>query len=71
MKLHWDKHHRGYVTNLNAALEKYLDAEKKRDVAAMIQLQSAIRFNGRNRKKLTHTHTQAHTLSHYHTLQRM
>jgi Fe-Mn family superoxide dismutase len=46
MKLHWDKHHRGYVNNLNAALEKYLEAEKKRDVAAMIQLHSAIRFNG-------------------------
>jgi Fe-Mn family superoxide dismutase len=46
MKLHWDKHHRGYVTNLNIALEKYVEAEKRRDVATMIQLQSAIRFNG-------------------------
>jgi hypothetical protein len=33
------------VTNLNIALEKYVEAEKRRDVATMIQLQSAIRFN--------------------------
>ncbi|MGC1878918.1 MAG: Fe-Mn family superoxide dismutase [Rhabdochlamydiaceae bacterium] len=46
MQLHYTKHHGGYVTNLNAALEKYHDAEEKRDVAAMIALQSAIRFNG-------------------------
>ncbi len=46
MKLHYDKHHRAYVTNLNAALEKYHDAETKNDVAQMISLQSAIRFNG-------------------------
>lgn len=46
MQLHYSKHHNGYVTNLNAALEKYLDAEAKRDVAAMIALQQAIKFNG-------------------------
>jgi superoxide dismutase, Fe-Mn family len=46
MQLHYTKHHQAYVTNLNAALEKYADAEAKGDVAAMIALQPAIRFNG-------------------------
>jgi Fe-Mn family superoxide dismutase len=46
MELHYTKHHQAYVNNLNAALEKYADAEKRQDVAAMIALQSAIKFNG-------------------------
>jgi len=46
MKLHHDKHHRGYVTNLNTSLEKYAEAEKKKDVSQMINLQSSIKFNG-------------------------
>jgi len=46
MELHYSKHHRAYVTNLNAALEKYHEAEMKNDVAAMIALQQAIKFNG-------------------------
>jgi Fe-Mn family superoxide dismutase len=46
MQLHYSKHHGGYVTNLNAALEKYHDAEVKGDIAAMIGFQSAIKFNG-------------------------
>ncbi len=46
MQLHYTKHHQGYVTNLNAALEKYRDAEAKGDIAAMIGLQQAIKFNG-------------------------
>ncbi|MBS0624987.1 MAG: superoxide dismutase [Verrucomicrobia bacterium] len=46
MELHYSKHHKGYVTNLNTALEKYHEAESKNDVAAMVALQSAIRFNG-------------------------
>ena len=46
MQLHYSKHHNGYVTNLNAALEKYYDAESKGDMSAMIGLQQAIRFNG-------------------------
>lgn len=46
MELHYNKHHKGYVTNLNAALEKYHEAESKNDVAQMIALQSAIKFNG-------------------------
>lgn len=46
MELHYSKHHKAYVTNLNAALEKYAAAEDKEDVAAMIALEPAIRFNG-------------------------
>ena len=46
MELHYTKHHKGYVTNLNAALEKYHAAETKNDVASMIALQQAIKFNG-------------------------
>lgn len=46
MELHYTKHHQGYVTNLNAALEKYQEAEKKNDVAQMIALSQAIKFNG-------------------------
>lgn len=46
MELHYTKHHKGYVANLNAALEKYHEAESKNDVAQMIFLQSAIKFNG-------------------------
>jgi superoxide dismutase, Fe-Mn family len=46
MELHFTKHHKGYVTNLNAALEKYDEAESKKDMAAMVSLQSAIKFNG-------------------------
>lgn len=46
MTLHYTKHHQGYVNNLNAALEKYAQAEKDKDVAGMIALQQAIRFNG-------------------------
>lgn len=46
MEIHHKKHHQGYVTNLNAALEKYQVAEKKQQVDQMIALQSAIKFNG-------------------------
>lgn len=46
MQLHYEKHHRGYVNNLNAALEKYHEEETKKNAAAMIALQSAIKFNG-------------------------
>jgi len=46
MELHYSKHHKAYVTNLNAALEKYDEAESKKDVSQMIALQSAIKFNG-------------------------
>ncbi len=46
MSLHYHKHHNAYVTNLNKALEQYADAEAKNDIAQMIALQSAIKFNG-------------------------
>ncbi len=46
MQIHHQKHHNAYVTNLNAALKKYAEAESKGDLDAMIALQPAIRFNG-------------------------
>lgn len=46
MELHYKKHHQGYVTNLNAALEKSSDAAKQNDLGAVIALQQAIKFNG-------------------------
>ena len=46
MEVHYTKHHKTYVANLNAALEKYHEAEIKNDMASMIALQSAIKFNG-------------------------
>jgi Fe-Mn family superoxide dismutase len=46
MQLHYSKHHNAYVTNLNAALEKYHKAESESNVADMIALQQAIKFNG-------------------------
>jgi Fe-Mn family superoxide dismutase len=46
MELHYTKHHQAYVNNLNAALEKYQEAESKKEIAAMIALEAAIKFNG-------------------------
>ena len=45
MNLHYSKHHAAYVNNLNKALEQYADAEAKDELAQMIALQSAIKFN--------------------------
>lgn len=46
MELHYTKHHRAYVTNLNTALEKYFEANEKWDLEQMVALQKAIKFNG-------------------------
>lgn len=46
MKIHHSKHHQAYVTNLNIANEKLLDAQHKGDIASIIQLQQVIKFNG-------------------------
>jgi superoxide dismutase, Fe-Mn family len=46
MRLHYEKHHKTYVANLNKALEQYAEAEQKNDLATMVALQSAIKFNG-------------------------
>ena len=46
MEVHHTKHHQAYVTNLNAALASYADAEQANDVQKMISLQPALRFHG-------------------------
>lgn len=49
MEIHHKKHHKAYVDNLNIALEKENQAEQKQGIQAiseMIDLQSAIQFNG-------------------------
>ena len=46
MKLHYEKHHAGYVKNLNIALEKEATAQKEEQLAEQIRIGEAIRFNG-------------------------
>ncbi|KAJ9175999.1 hypothetical protein P3X46_014493 [Hevea brasiliensis] len=46
MQLHHQKHHQTYITNYNKALEQLNDAIEKGDSAAVVKLQSAIKFNG-------------------------
>ena len=46
MTLHYTKHHQAYVNNLNAAMEKFAEAEAKNDLNAMAAQLQAIRFNG-------------------------
>jgi len=46
MDLHYNKHHAAYVNNLNKALEHYAEAQSKNDLAAMIAIDQAIKFNG-------------------------
>lgn len=46
MELHHKKHHQAYLNNLNMALEKYAEAQKKGAVDQMVALGSAIKFNG-------------------------
>ena len=46
METHHKKHHQTYVNNLNAALTQMQEAQHKQDVKKVVQLQSAINFNG-------------------------
>jgi superoxide dismutase, Fe-Mn family len=53
MQIHHDKHHNAYVTNLNAALEKYPDLQSKsiedllRDISKVPEdIRTAVRNNG-------------------------
>ncbi|KAG8085173.1 hypothetical protein GUJ93_ZPchr0010g9528 [Zizania palustris] len=46
MLLHHQKHHAAYVANYNKALEQLDAAVTKGDATALVQLQSAIKFNG-------------------------
>jgi len=46
MKLHHQKHHAAYVTNLNVAEEKLAEATHKGDIKTIIALQPALKFNG-------------------------
>eukprot|EP01136_Pigoraptor_vietnamica_P039786 Opistho-1_new@10957 len=46
MRIHHDKHHRAYVTNLNIAEEKLNEAIAKNDVSGIVAVQSAYKFNG-------------------------
>src|SRR5689334_11680240 len=46
MQLHYSKHHNGYVTNLNTAMEKFLEAQQKGDISAVTAGLQAIKFNG-------------------------
>jgi Fe-Mn family superoxide dismutase len=46
MQLHYQKHHQAYVTNLNIAQEKMVDAIEKKDISKQIELQQALKFNG-------------------------
>jgi Fe-Mn family superoxide dismutase len=46
MELHYTKHHNAYVTNFNVALEKSQEAQTRGDLATVLSLQPALRFNG-------------------------
>lgn len=46
MEIHYSKHHKAYITNLNTAMEKFLDAQEKEEIGKMTALLSNINFNG-------------------------
>lgn len=46
MRLHHSKHHQAYVNNFNVAVQQYAEAEARKDIRKMIELQPALRFNG-------------------------
>ena len=45
IEIHHGKHHQTYVNNLNAALEKFEQAQASQDLAAMVVLMNTIEFN--------------------------
>ncbi|XP_030973272.1 superoxide dismutase [Mn], mitochondrial-like [Quercus lobata] len=51
MQLHHQKHHQTYITNYNKALEQLDQALAKADSSSIVQLQSAIKFNGGEQTK--------------------
>ncbi|OLL22157.1 Superoxide dismutase [Mn], mitochondrial, partial [Neolecta irregularis DAH-3] len=46
MRIHHQKHHQTYISNLNAAEQKYAVATENGDVAGQLALQAALKFNG-------------------------
>ncbi|KAJ9698873.1 hypothetical protein PVL29_007783 [Vitis rotundifolia] len=53
MELHHLKHHLTYITNYNKALHQLDEAISKGDSSSILQLQSSMKFNGReNRSSL-------------------
>jgi len=46
METHHKKHHQTYVSNLNTALTQLEEAKHNNDLTKIVQLQSAINFNG-------------------------
>ncbi|XP_070675590.1 superoxide dismutase [Mn] 1, mitochondrial-like [Malus domestica] len=46
MQLHHQKHHKTYVTSFNNALENLHQAMNKGQPSTVVELQSAIKFNG-------------------------
>ncbi|XP_021277960.1 superoxide dismutase [Mn] 1, mitochondrial-like [Herrania umbratica] len=46
MELHHQKHHQTYFTNFNRAQEQLHHAMSKADSTTVVELQSAIKFNG-------------------------
>ena len=82
METHHKKHHQAYVTNLNAAVAQLDEARHKQDPPTkLVQLQSAINFNGGGHINHSifwtnlapaqqgggHTHIHSHTHTHTHT----
>ena len=46
LDLHFSKHHRGYVNNLNQLLEKQAEALATNNISSLVTLQKLIHFNG-------------------------
>eukprot|EP01022_Parablepharisma_sp_SALTPOND_P022630 TRINITY_DN4614_c0_g1_i1.p2 TRINITY_DN4614_c0_g1~~TRINITY_DN4614_c0_g1_i1.p2 ORF type:complete len:238 (-),score=17.97 TRINITY_DN4614_c0_g1_i1:79-792(-) len=46
LNVHYNKHHKTYVDDLNMAMEKLHEARQRNDLGAIVALQPLIRFNG-------------------------